>query len=350
MTTQPSTPQMTEIILPGVVEPEGLTLRRRSIPEPGKGQAVVKILATGVSFAEQSMRRGRYPAGQPNFPFVPGYDLVGDVTAVGPGVEPALVGRRVAAVTKTGGWATHSLLDAHRLIPIDPTLDPSQVETVLVNGLTAWQMLHRKTRVRRGDTILVHGASGGVGTILAQLARHADLHVVGTASPRHHDSLRRLGVEPLDYHAPDLIQRVRDLAPTGVAAAFDNIGGASFKRSFDLLARGGTLVGYGTISEIEGTGNPIVSFTRILSSFAAWNLLPNGRHATFYNFWAGKTLQPNRVQQRLSEDLGQLLNLLSSGVIEPLIAGRYTLDQAPGALRFAESRTAQGKVVILPTL
>jgi NADPH:quinone reductase-like Zn-dependent oxidoreductase len=204
---------MTEIILPGVVEPEGLTLRRRPIPEPGKGQAVVKMLATGVSFAEQSMRRGRYPAGQPKFPFVPGYDLVGEVTAVGPGVEPALVGRRVAAVTKTGGWATHSLLDAHRLIPIDPALDPSQVETVLVNGLTAWQMLHRKTRAQPGDTILVHGASGGVGTILAQLARHADLRVIGTASPRHHDSLRRLGVEPLDYHAPDLSQQVRELAP-----------------------------------------------------------------------------------------------------------------------------------------
>src|SRR6187551_2771975 len=94
---------LTEIVLPGVVDPEGLQVARRPLPTPAAGQALVRMEATGVSFAEQQMRRGRY-YDQPPYPFVPGYDLVGTVAAVGAGVDGGLTGRRVAAVTKTGGW------------------------------------------------------------------------------------------------------------------------------------------------------------------------------------------------------------------------------------------------------
>lgn len=117
--------ELTEVVLPGVVQPDGLIVHQRMIPVPEKGQVLVQMLATGVSFAEQAMRRGRYP-GQPKFPFVPGYDLVGVVTATGPHVDPALVGRRVAAVTKTGGWSTHPLLDARDVIPIPDELDAAE--------------------------------------------------------------------------------------------------------------------------------------------------------------------------------------------------------------------------------
>ena len=140
---------LTEVVLPGVVEPDGLVVNQRPVPVPSDGQALVEMLATGVSFAERGMRRNRYP-GQPKFPFVLGYDLVGVVTAVGPDADPTLVGRRVAAVTKTGGWTTHALLDAHDLVALPDGVDPAEAETVVVNGITAWQMLHRKARIRRG--------------------------------------------------------------------------------------------------------------------------------------------------------------------------------------------------------
>ena len=129
--------------------------------------------ATGVSFAEQQMRRGKY-YDQPPFPFVPGYDVVGTVTAVGPGMDPP-VGRRFAAVTKIGGWASHLLLDAADLVPVPDGVDAADAETVVVNGITAWQMLHRTARVRAGATIVVLGANGGVGSTLVQLARHAGI-------------------------------------------------------------------------------------------------------------------------------------------------------------------------------
>jgi len=124
---------LTEIVLPGLVGPEGLVVHHRPVPAPGKGQALVEVLATGVSFAEQQMRRGRYP-GQPKFPFVLGYDLVGEVTAVGPQANESLGGRRVAAVVKTGGWTTHALVDASHLVTVPDGLDAAEAETLVVTA------------------------------------------------------------------------------------------------------------------------------------------------------------------------------------------------------------------------
>jgi len=240
---------VTEVVLPGKVEPSGLRLVERALPAPAAGQALVRVESTAVSFAESAMRRGRY-YGQPPFPFVPGYDLVGVVEAVGPGVNSSLTGRRVAALTKTGGWATAALLTAADLVEVPDGVSADEAETLVVNGVTAYQMLHRSAKVRARQTVLVLGASGGVGTILVQLARHAGARVIGTASPRHHDALRALGVEPIDYRDPDLAARVRELAPCGVDAVFDHLGGASVTRSYRLLNRTGTLVAYSIASKL----------------------------------------------------------------------------------------------------
>jgi len=280
-----------EVVLPGVVEPAGLQVRSRVLAEPGPGQVLVTVEASGVSFAEQSMRRGRYP-GQPTFPFVPGYDLVGTVTRLGTGVDPALAGRRVAAMTKTGGWASHVLLTGADVVTVPDGLDPAEVETLVVNGVTAWQMLHRKARVRPGQTILVHGANGGVGNTLAQLARHHGVKVIGTAAPRHHEALRAMGAIPIDYDDPELAARVRELAPDGVDAVFDHLGGESIDRSWSVLAPGGTLVSYAIASALKDSGAVLPSFFALVAKLAWWSVLPNGRKATFYDLWAGHSLRP----------------------------------------------------------
>src|SRR5579872_852015 len=132
-----------EVVLPGIVEPDGLEVRRGPVPTPGPGQVLVRMEATGVSFAEQQMRRGRY-YDQPPFPFVPGYDVVGTVQAAGREVERDLIGARVAALTKTGGWASHVVLDAADVVEVPEGLGAAEAETAVVNGITAWQMLHRK--------------------------------------------------------------------------------------------------------------------------------------------------------------------------------------------------------------
>lgn len=340
------TGQMTEIVLPGVVEPDGLQVRTASIPAPGAGQLVVAMEATGVSFAEQQMRRGRY-FDQPPFPFVPGYDLVGIVAATGPDTDTALLGRRVAVLTKVGGWASHVVVDAADAVPVPAGLDPAEAETVVVNGITAWQMLHRKARVKSGQSILVHGANGGVGSTLAQLARLAGVRVIGTAAPRHHDRLRALGVIPVDYHA-DVPAAVREIAPGGVDAVFDHLGTSSVPSSWRLLAPGGTLVSYGSVATRDDAGSKQLPVLKILALVWTWNALPNGKHAYFYNIWAGRRLGARRFRARLRDDLTQVLRAMAEGQISAQVAARFPLDHAAQALRLAESRTVVGKVILTP--
>ncbi|WP_327188559.1 medium chain dehydrogenase/reductase family protein [Streptomyces xinghaiensis] len=339
--------QLVEVVLPGRVEPEGLELRYGAVPSAGPGRVLIAMEATGVSFAEQQMRRGRY-FDQPPFPFVPGYDLVGTVLETGEGVDPALTGKRVAALVKTGGWASHVVADAADVVEVPPGIEAAEAEALVVNGLTAWQMLHRTARVRTGQTVLVHGANGGVGSVLVQLARAAGARVIGTASARHHDALRELGVLPVDYRAGDVPARVRESAPDGADAVFDHVGGRSVTDSWRLLAPGGTLVSYGSAATRDDQGSKQWPVLKILGRVQLWNLLPNGRRAHFYNVWAGRAFGRDRFRARLRADLTQVFAALQRGEVTPRIAARLPLTRAAEALRLAESGTVVGKVLLMP--
>jgi NADPH:quinone reductase-like Zn-dependent oxidoreductase len=338
---------MVQVVLPGKVEPEGLQIRRRPVPSPAPGQVVVRMEATGVSFAEQQMRRGRY-YDQPPFPFVPGYDVVGTVSVTGDGVPAGLVGTRVAVLLKVGGWASHVVVDAADVVPVPDGIGAAEAETVVINGITAWQMLHRKARVRAGQTVLVHGANGGVGSVLVQLAHAAGAHVIGTASARHHAALRAQGVTPVDYRTEDIPARVRELAPGGVDAVFDHVGGRSIIDSWQLLAPGGTLVSYGSASTRDDEGSKQWPVLKLLGRVWLWNTLPNGRSAYFFNVWAGRALSRSRFRARLRADLTEVFEALRRGDITARIAAELPLTQAAEAMRLAESGTVAGKVVLHP--
>ena len=343
-----ATPEMaTEIVLPGIVAPSGLQLRQINRPAPAANQVLLEMEATGVSFAEKAMRRGRYP-GQPKFPFVPGYDVVGTVLAVGPSADPALLGKRVAAALKIGGWATHLLVSSDEVVPVPAGVTAIDAETIVVNGITAWQMLYRKARAKPGQTILVLGASGGVGTTLAQIAVHDGIRVIGTSSPRHHEALRAMGVEPIDYADPDLSARVRELSPRGVDAVFDHLGPTSVRNSFELLDRGGTLVAYGIAADLDKTTALVPIFLGLLAQLALWTALPNTKRASFYDFWEGMLIGAAAAKRRRREDLAKVLGLLSAGVIKPVIAATFPLREAQAAMELAEARGVFGKVVIVP--
>ncbi|GAB2641194.1 medium chain dehydrogenase/reductase family protein [Nocardia goodfellowii] len=334
----------TEIVLPGRVEPNGLLITERELPAPGPHEALVRVEASGVSFAEQQMRRGKY-YDQPPFPFVPGYDLVGTVTAAGSEVDPRLVGRRVAALTKVGGWTSHALLDARDLVRVPAALDAAEAETFVVNGITAWQMLYRTAKAKPGQTILVHGANGGVGSTLVQLAHANGIRVLGTASARNAAAVEALGATWIDYRG-DVPQQVRALAPTGVDAVFDHIGGPGIHDSFGLLAPHGTLVSYGTAATKDDAGNSRLPVLKLFGQLLLWKALPNKRNAHFYNLWAGKRDLP-RFRERITEDLGAVFDLAAQGTLRAQVAARIPLTEAARAMELAESSTVVGKVVIV---
>jgi len=319
--------------------PEVLQVRRRDLPAPGPGQATVRVEAAGVSFAEVQMLKGRY-FGQPKFPFVPGYDLVGEVENVGEGVDRGLLGTRVAALTQTGAWADRVALDAAKLAPVPVGLDPADVVAAITNGVTAWQMIHRAVKVRPGQTVLVHGASGGVGTLLVQLARLTGAKVIGTASASKHEYVRALGATPIDYRNDDVPERVREISPEGVDAVFDHVGGPGLVDSWRMLRRGGTLVTYGSASTLADAGHWIKPYLPIFARVLLWNAAPNGRRAAFYYV--------QRWPRFFQEDLSTVFSLLASGKIEARVTTRLPLEEAAEALGLLVSGKASGKVVLVP--
>ena len=330
----------TEVVMPHGGGPEVLAVARRGrAPEPKAGTSLVRVEAAGVSFAEVQMLKGRY-FGQPKFPFVPGYDLVGIVEKVGEGVDGGLTGQRVAALTETGAWADRVEVDAGNLAPVPAGLEPADAVAAVTNGITAWQMLHRAVGVRPGQTVLVHGASGGVGTLLVQLARLAGAEVIGTASASKHETLRALGAAPIDYKSEDVPRRVREISPGGVDAVFDHVGGPGLVDSWRMLRRGGTLVTYGSASTLGGTGHWIKPYLPIFGRVLLWNVLPNGRRATFYYV--------KRWPRFFRRDLSTVLSLLAEGKIRAQVARRLPLERASEALGLLASGRVTGKVVLVP--
>jgi NADPH2:quinone reductase len=329
-----------EIVLTGRGGPEKLRVRDTDSAAPGKGRVRVRVIASGVSFAEVQMLGHRYP-NQPRYPFVPGYDLVGEVTSVGPDVSGVAVGDRVAALVVTGAWRTHVVVRADHVVPVPDGLDPGVAVAVTTNGVTAWQMVHEVARVRAGQTVLVHGASGGVGTLLVQLAVAAGARVVGTASVGKHEAVRALGAEPVDYRQ-DVVAAVRALAPGGVDAVFDHLGGESLGQSYGLLADGGVLVNYGSASTLRENNHWAVPYLRTVRRLAGFRLRGllgrgRGRRARFYYVKAGPAF--NRA-------LPEVFALVAAGKLTPSIETRLPLAEAAEGLRLLMSGSVTGKIVL----
>ena len=337
-TTEAGKATRTEIVMPREGGPEVLQAHRRDLPSPEPGQVTVRVEAAGVSFAEVQMLKGRYFS-QPKFPFVPGYDLVGEVEEVGEDVDEGMVGTRVAALTETGSWADRVTLPASKLAPVPDALDPADAVAAVTNGVTAWQMLHRAASVRPGHTVLVHGASGGVGTLLVQLARLAGAEVIGTASASKHEHVRALGAVPVDYRNEDVPGRVREISPGGVDAVFDHVGGPGLVDSYRMLRKGGTLVTYGSASTLGDAGHRLRPYVPILGRVLLWSAMPNGKKATFYYV--------QRWPKLFKEDLTTVLSLLAEGKIEARVDQRLPLEKAAEALELLASGQASGKVVLV---
>jgi synaptic vesicle membrane protein VAT-1 len=330
-----------EIVLTGQGGPDKLRIDDTDSPAPGRGQVRVRVEASGVSFAEVQMLGHRYPM-QPKYPFVPGYDLVGTVESVGDGVTGVAVGARVAALVVTGAWRTHVLVRADRVVPVPDSLDPGVAAAVTMNGVTAWQLVHETAKVRAGQTVLVHGAAGGVGTLLVQLARAAGARVLGTASGAKHDTVRALGGEPIDYRTEDVPARVRELAPGGVDVVFDHLGGDSLQVSYDLLADGGLVVNYGSATTLDEKNHWLVPYLRTMRRFAGWQVgkllgRARGRRAAFYYVKAGAAF--NRA-------LPEVYRLVAAGELDPPIDRRMPMAEAPDALRLLVDGKVTGKIVL----
>ncbi|MBE1877666.1 zinc-binding dehydrogenase [Myceligenerans pegani] len=312
-------------------DPSVLRPRTDPLPLPGPGQALVRVLASGVARADALMRSGRYPRG-PRPPFVPGWDVAGHVEDVGGGVPAEWLGRRVVALVPAGGYTSHAVVPAERLVPVPDGTDLHAAACLPLNYVTAYQLLHRVADVGPGDRVLVRGASGGVGTALLDLAARAGAVVFGSASARGRDVVRSFGAEFVDDASADL----RGIAPDVV---LDSIGGDGLTRSLRALSDGGVLVSFGFLA---GLDRP--ALLRQAARVLGWSALPNGRRVRTYRLSAAVRRAPGQVR----DDLATLVGHLAAGELRTLVAGALPLDRAADAHRALEDRAVRGKLLLTP--
>ena len=315
--------------------PEALQIVDLPVEPPGPGQLRVRVRAAGVGSTDSLVLSGHYRYA-PKIPLVPGYEVAGVVDAIGAGVSGFEVGQRVAALTVYGAFAELLVREAEHFLPIPDAVSDRDAAAVILNFVTAWQMIHRVAKVRAGQTALVTGAAGGVGTAALQLLRLARVNAYGAASAPKHDLVRSLGATPIDYREAPIDRLVRALEPNGVDYVFDAIGGANIGLCIGALRRGGTLVGYGFMGA-SGLPSQLATFANI---FVGSRL--RGRVGKFY----GITMLYRKDPKPFREDLPKIFALLAEKKIAPLITRTFPLLEARQALELLAAGSVEGKIVL----
>jgi NADPH2:quinone reductase len=343
--------QHTRIVVAHYGGPDELRRIAEECPEPGPGEVRVRVLAAGVSLPDIMMREGIHPE-TPPLPFTPGWDLVGVVDRVGAGVAEVEPGRIVAALPIFGAYAEHVCLPERELVPVPEGVDAAEAVSLVLNYVTAWQMLHRCAKVRSGQSVLIHGAAGGVGSALLQLGRLAGLRMFGTCSVASAAAVSRLGATPIDYRHGDFVDDVRRLTDGGVDAVFDGMGGSHIWHSRAALRPGGVVVAYGLTGSLHGgrLASGRAGRRRRFRAIAIFGLyiaggwlLPGRKRVVPYSIQWLKRVRPEVFRR----DLTALFDLLRQHEIQPLIAQRLPLEEARRAHELLGQGGVTGKIVLV---
>ncbi len=311
--------------------PEVLRLEDVPAGEPAQGEARVRHGAIGVNFIDIYHRTGLYPL---PLPASPGVEAAGVVEAVGPGVGQVRPGDRVAYFATPGSYAESRVVPADRLVKLPGEVDDRTAAAVLVKGLTVQALVRRTYPVKAGETVLVHAAAGGVGTIMVQWLKAIGATVIGTVgSDAKAERARRLGCDHVIlYRRDDVPKRVRELTGgAGVPVVYDSVGKATFEASLDCLAPLGLMVSFGNAS---GAVPPfdIGLLARKGSLFLT--------RPTIFTYVAKR--------EDLERSAAELLEMLRSGKVRAEIGGTWPLSEACDAQRALAARETTGSLVLVP--
>ncbi len=311
--------------------PEKLLWEKAPVGAPGEGQALVRNTAVGLNFIDTYQRSGLYPV---PLPFTPGSEGAGVVEAVGPKVKDVKVGDRVVYCGPIGAYAEALLRPADRLVKISAGIDDRTAAAMMLKGLTAWYLLRRTYRVKKGDTILVHAAAGGVGLILCQWAKALGAAVIGAvggdekAAPAKKAGCKHVIVTSREK----LVERVREFTRgKGVPVVYDGVGKDTFLESLDCLAPMGLMVSFGNASGAVPPFNPAI-------------LAQKGSL-----FLTRPTLNTYAASREdLLSGARELFAIVKSGKVKIEVHQTYPLREAAQAHRDLEARKTTGSTVLIP--
>ncbi|MGH7051720.1 MAG: quinone oxidoreductase family protein [Acetobacteraceae bacterium] len=301
-------------------------------PEPGAGEALVRHQAVGLNFVDVYFRSGLYKA--PNLPFTPGMEGAGTVLAVGAGVNGLAPGDRVAYGTGAmGAYATERVIAADRLLKLPKTISFVTAAAMMLAGMTAQYLLRRTYVVKRGDTILVHAAAGGVGLIVCQWAKHLGARVIGVVSTPEKAALARAnGADHALIGHTDLAAEVKKITDGAmVPVVYDSVGKDTFMASLDCLAPLGMMVSFGNAS------GPVPPFEISILTAKGSLFLTRPTLATY----AAKRVDLERTT-------AELFSVVESGAVKIRVNQTFPLAEAAGAHRALEARQTTGSTVLVP--
>jgi len=325
--------------------PEVLKVLDRPDPAVGPGQVRIAVKAAGINFSDLLARVGMYPEA-PKPPSVIGYEVAGDVESVGDGVEDLKPGDRVIAGTRFGGQAELAVTDAGNVFPLPDDWSYEKGAAVPVVYVTAYAGMIRYGNVFPGERVLIHAAAGGVGIAATQIGKHLGAELYGTASASKHDAVRGFGIEhPIDYHSQDFVKEIRRI--TGekkpLDLVMDAVGGNSFRKSWSLLRAGGRLVAFGVSESGGGERREIAKALKMLATSPVFPVLSMMRDSKSV---IGLNMLELQDTKGLSDYLQPLTALMGQGVVDPVVAEAFPVDQAADAHRYLSERKNIGKVVL----
>ncbi|MGP4077883.1 quinone oxidoreductase family protein [Halobacillus sp. K22] len=312
--------------------PEVLESVQVEEPELGEGDVKIKVTAIGVNYADTARREGAYVVPTP-LPFIPGAEVAGIVEQTGKGADHFQKGDRVVTLIGSGGYAEYVVTKESNLIPVPKDLDDENAVAIPLQGLTAYHLLTTMGRLEKGETVLVHAAAGGVGSLAVQLAKHYGAEVVATASSEEKLNLaKELGADhAVNYTNPNWRDEVMEATGgRGVDIALEMAGGDIFHETVKCMRSFGRLVVYGVAS-----GNPAQMYPSGLMN----------RNLSVIGFFLPQIMnKPVLFENSLKE----LLKLVNTGELKLTVGGIYDLDEAAHVHEILQARKTKGKLVLKP--
>jgi NADPH:quinone reductase-like Zn-dependent oxidoreductase len=324
-----------------------LRVEEKPEPQPGAGELVIGVRAAGLNFADILARQGLYPDG-PAKPCVMGYEVSGVVDSVGENVDRSLVGKSVIAMTRFGGQSEKVVVQEKQILEKPESLSFEQAAAIPVNYLTAYALLVVMGGLRKGESVLIHNAGGGVGLAALDIAKKIGAVTYGTASPAKHEFLRERGLDhPIDYRNQDWLPILKELTEgRGVELVIDPIGGSHWKKSYNALRHTGRLGMFG-VSAASATGVKgklkLIKAAVQMPRFHPLGLLNKNRSVFGLNLghlW--------HESEKVAEWVQAIMNGVNEGWIRPHVDRAFSFDQAGEAHAYMEARKNIGKVVLVP--
>ncbi len=338
---------MRQVVIPKIGGPEVLTVQELPDPTPKAGEVRVRVRQSGVNFADVMARVGLYPDAPP-LPCVVGYEVAGEIDALGDGVEGYAVGQKVIAMTRFGGYSDVVVVPVDQLVPMPTPLSFEQAAAVPVNYLTAWLMLVELGALAGHHTVLVHAAAGGVGQAALQICKWKGARVVAVASAGKHERLREQGVAAcIDSRAPGLVDAVRSATSgRGADIILDANGGRSFKDGYALLAPMGRLFMFGISSFAPGRKRSLVAAARGMLSMPRFGAIPlmNDNKGVF-GVNLGHLWQEVAALRRA---LAEIMAHCEAGRFVPTVDRSFAFTDAAQAHEHLQGRGSFGKVLLHP--